>query len=236
MAKKHKHEEHVNHERWLVSFADMMTLLFALFVVLYAIGETKLRKLKDVKKSVAFALNIDGSGKTQTEGVFDRGEVGGDLMEPVPLISAQKGPMKEFLLETLPDQFAERSGKSLEIVLSDDTIAFKGPMSAYFEPGRVGLRPDMMQWVGDLVGAATTSASDVRIRLEAPDIQISRNANSTVNRTSELCHRRNEYVLQALSRQPHVNPERIQTEFQYLPPTRGAWEDIGTVTLAFQNK
>ena len=28
------HEEHENHERWLVSYADFMTLLFALFVVL----------------------------------------------------------------------------------------------------------------------------------------------------------------------------------------------------------
>ena len=29
-----EHEEHVNHERWLVSYADMLTLLFVLFVVL----------------------------------------------------------------------------------------------------------------------------------------------------------------------------------------------------------
>jgi chemotaxis protein MotB len=29
---------HVNHERWMVSFADFMTLLFALFVVLFAVS------------------------------------------------------------------------------------------------------------------------------------------------------------------------------------------------------
>ena len=34
MAKK-KHEEHENHERWLVYYADFITLLFAFFVVLY---------------------------------------------------------------------------------------------------------------------------------------------------------------------------------------------------------
>ena len=32
-----EHEEHVNHERWLVSYADMLTLLFVLFVVLFSI-------------------------------------------------------------------------------------------------------------------------------------------------------------------------------------------------------
>ena len=52
MGKKHKHEDHVNHERWLVSFADMMTLLFALFVVLYAMSQIDLERLRKLKKSI----------------------------------------------------------------------------------------------------------------------------------------------------------------------------------------
>src|SRR3982751_4992716 len=44
--KKHHHEEHENHERWLVSGYDMMTLLFAVFVVLYAISSTNVSKVK----------------------------------------------------------------------------------------------------------------------------------------------------------------------------------------------
>ena len=39
MAKKHKHPEHENLERWLVSYADFITLLFATFVVLYALAQ-----------------------------------------------------------------------------------------------------------------------------------------------------------------------------------------------------
>ena len=35
MAKKKHHEEHENHERWLVSYADFITLLFAFFVILF---------------------------------------------------------------------------------------------------------------------------------------------------------------------------------------------------------
>ena len=39
-----KHPEHVNHERWLVSYADFITLLFAFFVVLFASSQgAKLR-------------------------------------------------------------------------------------------------------------------------------------------------------------------------------------------------
>ena len=50
MARRKKQEEHENHERWLVSYADFITLLFAFFVVMYSISsvnEGKYRVLSD---------------------------------------------------------------------------------------------------------------------------------------------------------------------------------------------
>lgn len=48
MARKKKHAEHENHERWLVSYADLLTLLFALFVVLYAFATAKQSESKQL--------------------------------------------------------------------------------------------------------------------------------------------------------------------------------------------
>ena len=50
MARRKRTEEHENHERWLVSYADFITLLFAFFVVMYSISsvnEGKYRVLSD---------------------------------------------------------------------------------------------------------------------------------------------------------------------------------------------
>ncbi|MEH6616242.1 MAG: flagellar motor protein MotD [Porticoccus sp.] len=50
MARKKRQEEHVNHERWLVSYADFITLLFAFFVVMYSVSsvnEGQYRVLSD---------------------------------------------------------------------------------------------------------------------------------------------------------------------------------------------
>ena len=46
MARKPVHEEHENHERWLVSYADFITLLFAFFVVMYSISSVNEGKYK----------------------------------------------------------------------------------------------------------------------------------------------------------------------------------------------
>src|SRR3954452_23885131 len=60
-AKKHEEEEHENHERWLVSYADMLTLLFALFVVLYAMSQV------DITKFTAFSQGLqEGFGAPVT--------------------------------------------------------------------------------------------------------------------------------------------------------------------------
>ena len=64
MAKKQKHEDHENLERWLVSYGDFITLLFATFVVLYALAQvdaTDFAKLEESLKN-AFSQNtlLDG--------------------------------------------------------------------------------------------------------------------------------------------------------------------------------
>lgn len=56
MAKK-KHEEHENHERWLVSYADFITLLFAFFVVMYSVSSVNEGKYRTVSDSIKAALN-----------------------------------------------------------------------------------------------------------------------------------------------------------------------------------
>jgi chemotaxis protein MotB len=52
VGKKKKHPEHENLERWLVSYADFITLLFATFTALYAIATAKLAKEEDVGKAI----------------------------------------------------------------------------------------------------------------------------------------------------------------------------------------
>lgn len=59
MARKKKHEEHVNHERWLVSYADFITLLFAFFTTLYAISTVDQKKVGKLQYSMMTAFQVE---------------------------------------------------------------------------------------------------------------------------------------------------------------------------------
>ncbi|MGE5490924.1 MAG: flagellar motor protein MotD [Actinomycetota bacterium] len=67
MARKRRSEdEHVNHERWLVSYADFITLLFAFFVVMYAISSVNEGKYKVLSDSLTNAfrnINVVSGGQ-----------------------------------------------------------------------------------------------------------------------------------------------------------------------------
>ncbi|MEV8507332.1 flagellar motor protein MotB [Actinoplanes sp. NPDC051475] len=80
-----EHEEHVNHERWLVSYADMLTLLFVLFVVLYSMSNIDKAKFAELAAglsegfgatSAAFQgspATLDGAGQATTVVPIDPG-------------------------------------------------------------------------------------------------------------------------------------------------------------------
>ena len=85
-----EHEEHVNHERWLVSYADMLTLLFVLFVVLFSMSSVDKKKFAELAaglsagfgaESVAMTgnvSNLEGAGQSTQIVPIDPGTNPGD--------------------------------------------------------------------------------------------------------------------------------------------------------------
>lgn len=68
MARRRRQEEPPNHERWLISYADFITLLFAFFVVMYAISSVNEGKYKVLSEAM--------------EGIFAQPE---KSMKPIPV-------------------------------------------------------------------------------------------------------------------------------------------------------
>ena len=61
MSRRRKSQEHAGHERWLVSYADFITLLFAFFVVLYASSQMDKKKVVQVSAAIKGAFEQLGA-------------------------------------------------------------------------------------------------------------------------------------------------------------------------------
>jgi chemotaxis protein MotB len=87
--KPHHEEEHENEERWLVSFADMMTLLFCLFMVLFAISSVNTSKFESLQKALqdAFSGRILSGGKAVMQTGNDAPPDRAQATPPMPAIS-----------------------------------------------------------------------------------------------------------------------------------------------------
>ncbi|MDQ2678151.1 MAG: flagellar motor protein MotB [Actinomycetota bacterium] len=66
-------EEHVNHEAWVIPYADMLTLLMGLFLVLWAIGNQDLARMKEFAQGFSSQMGlsqpVDGGGGVLADGV-----------------------------------------------------------------------------------------------------------------------------------------------------------------------
>ncbi len=75
MARKKKPEKEPNLERWLVSYADFITLLFAVFVTLYSMGQTDKKKVDQLIISLRESFNYSRPGSTPRPALVDTGDV-----------------------------------------------------------------------------------------------------------------------------------------------------------------
>ena len=103
MARKKPPEEHENLERWLVSYADFMTLLFATFVVLYALAQSDVNSFKGIEEALrkAFSQNI-----------FDNQESIMDGQNSI--LDGQQGAMNPLMLEYMSQKYEQSSYEEIK--------------------------------------------------------------------------------------------------------------------------
>ena len=123
-------EEHDNSERWLVSYADFITLLFAFFVVMYSISSVNEGKYKVLSESLEGVFN--GVSKTiepiQVGKITPRSEAaGGSKIKPIFLIPEPiaKEKIKEDKENLQLESIAGEFEKSFEDLIYDEKISVK---------------------------------------------------------------------------------------------------------------
>src|SRR5882672_2478020 len=88
MSRRKIRRGHANHDRWLVSYADFITLMFAFFVVMFASSQADRSKVKRVSESVTKALE-DGPAARMQAAVAEM--LGG---KPDPKTQTATAPLK----------------------------------------------------------------------------------------------------------------------------------------------
>lgn len=230
MAKK-KHEEHVNHERWLVSYADFITLLFAFFVIMYAMSEVDKNKLKKFSKSVQFAFAHVGSGGTMTQGK--------DAPTLKPLVigkawpqgrrDSDPGPFEalrgvvQFLEKSIMTYFMREENVGIEALSEGKGIVIRLPAERLFSPNGAELRPDRMGFLEDFGGVV--ESFNVSFQLKG-DVRVPHRG--ALADEHELCSRRVSALVRAIqgmltrARKPIRSEIEVfeLSEFQTLPEDR----------------
>jgi chemotaxis protein MotB len=131
LARKRKPPEHANHERWLVSYADFITLLFAFFTTLYAISTVDRQKYGKMVMSMraSFESTIFKAGSDRfTLGMSAGVDPASDTQqasEATKLKKASQSPIRE--LKKSISSKGESTGKSLGSIRKEVEMRIGSP-------------------------------------------------------------------------------------------------------------
>ena len=175
MARKVKHPEHANHERWLVSYADFITLLFAFFVVMFATSHADKDKQKVVSAAVKDAIN-EGSFVTTVAGFLGKSKDNQDihLREAKPYEGAPKEPdkaekknQKKDATEKAPDQPKPNAAQAAVVELLPSFQALTGDLQQEIADGKLDVSLEPRGLVVSMKEAAFFPAASDGINREA---------------------------------------------------------------------
>ena len=172
----------VSHERWLISYADFITLLFSLFVVLYAFAR------EDEKKQTQITAAIDTAFKSL--GIFGQAVprpaksphtqgseqpyipmnivMGEEVMAPAR-VKDDLEKMQRDLAQRLSNQVAQHT---VSIQMGRDGLVISLREAGFFDSGSAAPRADTLPTLRQIAASLSHSPYDLRVEGHTDDIPI----------------------------------------------------------------
>ena len=225
MARKKKHPEHVNHERWLVSYADFITLLFAFFVVMFAASNSDQKKAGQVAQAVQVAFKemavFAPSGKvvplydsgglpTDTKSVIGNEHSGFEAAQLVTSAKPGEGGKGSSITEVkaqlegmLKDEIAKHN-----IRLAQDSRGLTVSLAeaGFFDAGSAVMQPKALAIVDRIAGTLRPLGYNVRVEGHTDNTPIH---TAQFPSNWELSTNRATFLLEYLITNGNIPPQRL---------------------------
>lgn len=199
--KRRKHnEEHENAERWLLTYADLITLLLAFFIMMYVFSKKDAQKYDEV----ASHLKTIFSGGT---GLAGKGSVTAASPIDMPSKGASSGEIKRQLESELMDSNRNKPGGENISVLSDERgIVIRVLDKAFFDEGKAELKDGAKGALDKIVPIIKSVDNHVRIEGHTDNVPINTNEFKS---NWELSVRRATEVVRYFVEKRGLPPDRI---------------------------
>ena len=172
MARQKKRvDEHSNHERWLISYADFITLLFAFFVVMYAISSVNEGKYRVLSNSISHAFSSPQANIVPPANTFE--PIPSRTLKPLgdPETGKEESRKKEQRekMQQMAQELADvlepllRAGK-VKVTESQKGISIEISDSVLFSPGQAILGQTAINAMRDV--ASVLAVADFPITIE----------------------------------------------------------------------
>ena len=166
--RRKKKPSHENHERWLVSYADFITLLFAFFVVMFASTQTDRTKARQISQAIVRAL-ADGKNAPDLAIVLGGGH--GNAPKPADTTSIVElsGPMKVLTAE-LKEEIAKGN---VQLKLESRGLIIGLNTTAFFPSGDDTVDPSAYPSLAKVAGVLNKLPNALRLEGHTDSVPIS---------------------------------------------------------------
>jgi chemotaxis protein MotB len=169
--RRNHEEEQENQERWLLTYADMITLLMVLFIVLFSIGQLDLKKFEQLRSGLAASFGTKTVALDGGTGVLDGGPSPLDAQTAQDILDAQRAAevaAAQQLRETADEVKKTLAGQGL-----GDKVTFRfedrGLVlqivtdQVLFDLGKADLRPEGRAVLDGLASALKEVPNDIAV-------------------------------------------------------------------------